>query len=282
MIKKKALGRGLSALIPDEIEEQFTKEGYQLEAIPIQLIKPNALQPRKTFDEEEINALSISIKRLGLLQPIIVRKLDDYYEIVAGERRWRASKLAGLETIASIVMNEDEEKLYEIALIENMQRVDLNPIEEGMAYSALIEHYHMTQQEVSQVVGKSRTHITNMMRILSLCDPVQEYVVEQKLTMGHARCLVTLTPEQQIELAKSIIKDDLSVREVEKRIKKMHSKPTTPIVSEIDPIIEDVSHKLSDWMGTKVHITTGKDKGKIEIEYYSEDDLERIVSLIIK
>lgn len=279
-VKKMALGRGLGALIPDNIEDTLDLSRYTLENVSIHDIKQNAFQPRKQFDQQEIYALSLSISRHGVLQPIILRRINQGYEIVAGERRWRASKLANMDTIPALIMNESDEKFFEISLIENIQRVDLNSIEEGLAYSTLIEKYNMTQQQVSDVVGKSRAHITNTIRLLQLVDRVQELVIDGKLTMGHARCLVPLKEEQQLAIAERIVKESLSVRDVESLIKKMAQPVTPKIAIETDPYINEIEKKLTDFIGSKVTISHSINKGRIQIEYYSEDDLERILSII--
>lgn len=281
-VKKMALGRGLGALIPDDLEESLDLSRYTLENVSIHDIKQNIFQPRRQFDQEEIYALSLSISRHGVLQPIILRKLNQGYEIVAGERRWRASKMANLDTIPALIMNESDERLFEISLIENIQRVDLNSIEEGLAYSTLIEKYNMTQQQVSDVVGKSRAHVTNTIRLLQLVESVQELVIGGKLSMGHARCLITLHEEQQVSLAEKIVTDSLSVRETEAFIKKM-SQPIVPkIVKESDPYIEEIEKRLTDYMGSKVMISQSSNRGRIQIEYYSEEDLERILAIFQK
>ncbi|MCK8060857.1 MULTISPECIES: ParB/RepB/Spo0J family partition protein [unclassified Fusibacter] len=281
MVKKTGLGKGLSALIPDDFEEKIDQSIKRLEIVNIDLIKPNIMQPRTTFNEEELNSLATSIERNGVIQPIILKKNDVGYEIIAGERRWRASRIAQQTTIPAIIMNDSEEKMYEMSLIENMQRVNLNPIEEGQAYKSLIERYSITQQEVSDIIGKSRTYITNMIRLLQLQDDVIEKVANGDISTGHARALITLDGEAQKMFAQKIIIEGLSVRQLENMIKKFNQqvseKPEKPAK---DPYIEATERRFQDLIGTKVMIHHGKSKGKIEIEYYTEADLERIIGLL--
>lgn len=281
MVKKTGLGRGLGALIPDDFEEKLVTTEHQMIEVDIQKIKANALQPRKHFEEEQLRALAESIERNGVLQPIILRQLGDFYEIIAGERRWRASMMLKKTSIPAIIMDREEEARYEIALIENIQRVDLNPVEEAMAYQALIEKYEITQSEVSRMVGKSRTYITNMMRLLNLESAIRDLLVEGKLAVGHARPLVGLEPALQKSLTTKIIDEEMSVRQVEKLVKDALNPPKSKQKTEKnDPYIKDAEQKIAELIGTKVRIHHGRQKGKIEIEYYTEADLERIIGLI--
>lgn len=282
MAKKRGLGKGLDALFAEPIEEQIDVNSHSLIEVDIHQIKPNALQPRKSFDSVSLEALSDSIKNNGILQPLVLRVVKDGYEIIAGERRFRAAKLAGLKSIPAIIMDPSEQKLYELALIENMQRVDLNPIEEGLAFRTLIDSYNMKQDEVAKVVGKSRTYVTNTMRLLSLMDKVKNYVAVGDITAGHAKVLVGLSQDKQLQLANLVIKDQLSVRELEKRVKLMKA----PQIKKRNHTQQDnryyqpYLHQLEDVFGTKVDIEFKNQKNKISIEFYSEKDFERIFDII--
>ena len=276
MMAKKALGKGLSALIPEYKEE---KQESVME-LKITDIEANDNQPRKQFDEEGLMNLAQSIKEHGIVQPIIVRKDGSIYQIVAGERRWRAARLAGLKTVPVAVKDYTDEQLLEIALIENLQREDLNPIEEANAYKVLIDEYSLSQEEIGKRIGKSRSAITNSIRLLNLPTEIVDYLIAGKITAGHARALLAIEDDKKkIEIADRIIKENLNVRQVEKltREKKRTRKTKTKSAE-----ISDLEERLRNALGTKVTITHGRKKGKIEIEYYGIDDLDKIISIIEK
>ncbi|MTI70434.1 MAG: ParB/RepB/Spo0J family partition protein [Firmicutes bacterium] len=283
--KKRGLGKGLSALIPDEPVEQKKEDNNKnsIINIDIALIEPNGGQPRKDFSSEALEELTRSIEKHGVIQPIIVRKVDEGYQLVAGERRWRASKEAGLKEIPCIVKDIEQNKSTEIALIENIQREDLNSIEEALAYNNLIKEYNLTQEKISEVVGKSRSYIANIMRLLNLSDEVIKLISKGKLSSGHGRTLLGVKNEkEQIELAKKVIENNLSVRETEKLVKnlnKENDKSNTKKRNK-DPILLELEENLRKRFGTKVKINKKKNKGKIEIEYYSNEDLERILEIL--
>lgn len=278
------LGRGLSALIPEIKGETSDKE---IVNIDIDKIYPNEVQPRKQFDEEKIKVLSESIKNYGVLQPIVV-KMDENkkYMIIAGERRFRASKLANKSQIPAIIKDIDMKDIMEIALIENLQREDLNSIEEALAYKSLIEHYNVTQEEISEAVGKSRPHITNTLRLLNLGQDVIDMIDSSKITAGHGKALLRIVDKKlQLQIAKKIEEEELSVREVENIAKKISENKEEDIPKKSKPkdvFILDVEDKLRNIFGTKVNISKGKKKGKIEIEYYNDDDLNSIVSMLLE
>lgn len=290
MSKKFGLGKGLNALIPEDINlspsiSKSEKNISDKNLIDINLIRSNSDQPRKTFDDEKIIELSESIKHHGIVQPIILRKEDDNYVIVAGERRWRAAKMAGLKQVPAIVMELTDKQVLEISLIENIQRQDLNSIEEAMAYKKLIADFNLTQEELSKRIGKSRVAITNTIRLLNLCDDVQQYLIEGVISEGHGRALLGISDKKlQYELAQRVIDDKLSVRELEnliKRIKKDDNTSKKKSETElINPYYKDITERLQHYFGTKVNLTNKNNKGKIEIEYYSEEDLQRILEII--
>ncbi len=281
---KKGLGKGLGSLFEDDneiIDENAIKE------IKISQIEPNKNQPRKRFDKEKLVALSESIKENGLIQPIIVTKSDDdRYTIVAGERRWRAAKLAGLTAVPSIVKEYTEKTVAEVALIENLQREDLNPIEEALGYKELSEKYFLKQEEISKIVGKSRSAIANAMRLLSLEDEIQSKIISGDISEGHARAALSLDGfELRNFLVSQIIENGLNVRQAEVLAKQLQKgtkekKKREPDVYDIE--LERIQNKLSSNLGTKVTISHGQKKGKIEIEYYGNEDLDRILNLIQK
>lgn len=279
MNKKSALGKGLGALIPNEIPG---KENNKPSVISLNLIKNNDDQPRKSFDDEKIAELAQSIKEHGIIQPIILNKKDDYYVIVAGERRWRAAKLLGLKEVPAIVMELTDKNILEISLIENIQRQDLNPIEEALAYKKLLSDFNLTQEELSKRVGKSRVAITNVIRLTGLSETVKQYLIDEVITEGHGRALLAIEdPKLQCEIAQKVIDEKLSVRELERLIKLSKSdKPEKKKVREINPYYKDVTDRLQNYFGTKVNISNKNNKGKIEIEYYSEEDLQRILEII--
>ncbi len=290
--KAKGLGRGLDTLIPAMDTKPAKKEAVdKAEKGPETLVKitkvePNREQPRKNFDEDALLELSESIKQFGLLQPILVQDRKDYYEIIAGERRWRAAKLAGLKEVPVIIKNLTEQEIVEIALIENIQREDLNPIEEALAYKKLLEEFNLKQDEVAERVSKSRTAVTNSMRLLKLSDDVQRMIIDEMITTGHARALLGVAdPEQQYLLAQRIFDEKLSVREIEKIVKNMgkpaKEKKEKNIDENLQVIYQDISEKLKVKLGTKVNVVPKENgSGKIEIEFYSHDELDRILSQI--
>lgn len=279
---KRVLGQGLDALFSKSgsIDEDTQKEQGEVKMIRTSLIEPRRDQPRKNFDREQLQALANSISEHGVIQPIIVTEGENgYYSIIAGERRWRASKLANLLEIPAIVRTYDELQIAEVALIENLQREDLNPIEEALGYKTLMEKFSMTQDKVSERVGKSRSNVANMLRLLSLEDEIKQLLAQNALTMGHARALLSL-PEGKgrIEAAKKIVTQGLSVRQAEALKKEEPVPKKTPAPSKVSAY-EDVERNLSQKFGTKVRIK-GVKKGKIELEFYSVADLTRIVDLL--
>lgn len=298
-VKKKGLGKGLDSLIPDnrgskasESElptlsekepEAELKSGEQM--IKINLVEPNRDQPRKNFEEDALLELADSIKQFGILQPLLVRKRKDYYEIIAGERRWRAAKMAGVKEIPVIIKEYTKQEIIEIGLIENIQRENLNPIEEAMAFKRLLEEFNLKQDEVAERVSKSRTAVTNSMRLLRLDDRVQQMIIDDMVTTGHARALLAIDDkEQQYILANKIFDEKLSVRETEKLIKdiKNPKKPKEKKIIENAFIYKDIEDKMKEIMGTKVSVASkGNGKGKIEIEYYSDKELERVFDMIL-
>lgn len=252
--------------------------------VPIGKVEPNREQPRRQFDEDALKELAGSIRTHGVLQPLLVADREDYYEIIAGERRWRAAKLAGLKELPVIVKQLSEAEIVEISLIENIQREDLNPIEEARAYERLLTEFALKQEEIAQRVSKSRSAITNSLRLLHLHPAVQEMLIRSELSAGHARALLGLKdPETQLELAQRIVMDHLSVRETEKRVKAAAAKGKTRREPErnavLDAIYRDIAEDMRRILGTKVEIHPKKDKGRIEIEYYSQDELNRILEL---
>lgn len=285
MAKKFGLGKGLNALIPDEVvEEKVEKEIKSVNEIDINLIKPNKEQPRKNFDVEKIADLANSIKEHGIIQPVVLKKDDNNtYTIIAGERRWRAARSLSLKTIPAVIMDLDDKSLLEVSLIENIQREDLNPIEEALAYKRLLVEFNLTQEELSKRIAKSRTAITNTIRLINLDERVQEYLIEGVISEGHGRAILSVDDkEKQYEIAQAVIDNNLSVRETEKLIKNLSVAATkeTNTIEKKNIYIEDVKYKLENLFGTKVDIKNGKDdKGKIEIKYNSQEDLQRIIEL---
>ena len=278
------LGRGLSALIPDISTEIDKKD---IITIDLKNIYPNQDQPRRVFDEEKIKILSESIKNYGVLQPIVLKPDDKgKYMIIAGERRYRASKLARKIDIPAVIKDIPMKDIMEIALIENLQREELNPIEEALAYRSLIKNYEVTQEEISEAVGKSRPHITNTLRLLNLPQKIIDMIDQGQITAGHGKALLRVTDENiQLELANKVIAEELSVRATEALAKKIcedNIKEVPKKSKEKDVFIVDVEEKLRNIFGTKVNISKGKKKGKIEIEYYNEDDLNNIVSMLLE
>lgn len=284
---KRGLGKGLDVMIPERIpeiesvEENVSRETY----IPVNEIEPNRSQPRKNFDEDSLKELAESIKQYGVIQPLIVQKKDKYYEIIAGERRWRASKLAGLKEVPVIIKDYSPQETVEIALIENIQREDLNPIEEAQAYQRLIKEFNLKQEELANRLSKSRTAITNSLRLLKLDKRIQQMLIDGELSGGHARALLSLEDSDlQYETACKIINDNLSVRDTEKLVKKILGrkveKETAAARDDNNYIYQALEEKLKNILGTKVIIKRKqKNKGKIEIEYYSDEELERIIEM---
>ena len=289
-VNKRGLGKGLDTMIPPVKNEKKSEKGDPAKGpetlVNITKVEPNREQPRKNFDEDALLELSESIKQYGLLQPILVQDRKDYYEIIAGERRWRAAKLAGLKQVPVIIKNLTDQDIVEISLIENIQRENLNPIEEAQAYKRLLNEFHLKQDEVAERVSKSRTAVTNSMRLLKLSDDVQRMVIDEMITTGHARALLGVEdPAEQYNLAQRIFDEKLSVREVEKIVKNM-GKPVKPkkekaVDKSMQVIYDDISEKLKTQLGTKVNIVPKEDgSGKIEIEFYSHDELDRILDLM--
>lgn len=277
---KRGLGKGLQALFPEEV---LAPDDNVME-IKVSDIRPNHLQPRRDFDAEKIEELSSSIASHGVLQPIVVRSVLGGYELVAGERRWRASKAAGLNTIPALVRDLSDGEVMEIALIENLQREDLNPMEEAAAFATLLEEFGLTQEKLSQRIGKSRSHIANTLRLLRLPPEIQENVSRETISMGHARALLSIEDEaQQVEACRSIVEKGLTVRETEALVR--HLKAGAQDRSkrrrrEKAPYIVEIESRLEEKLGTKVQIRPGKQRGRIEIEYYTDDDLDRLSRLL--
>ena len=284
MAKKFTLGKGLSALIPEDEEENLEENSKML--ISINMIKSDEEQPRKLFDSEKIAELAESIKTHGIIQPLILRKYkEDQYIIVAGERRWRAAKMAGLKEVPAVIMELTDRDILEVSLIENIQRQDLNPIEEAIAYRKLLSDFNITQEELSKRIGKSRVAIANTIRLTNLDDRVQQYIIESIITEGHGRVLLAIDDkEKQYELAQKIIDEKLSVRELEGLIKKLRDQEEKEKViwssDNLNPYYKEITNQLQSHFGTKVNILNKKNKGKIEIEYYSEEDLQRILDIM--
>lgn len=304
MAPKRGLGRGLSNLIPtdDTTEDVSPKASKQTKAgavtktevvkkveqtLNINRIEPNKNQPRKEFNEDALQELADSIKQFGVIEPLVVVKRKDYYELIAGERRWRAARLAGLKEVPVVIKDYDDQQIVEIALIENIQREDLNPIEEAHAYERLIQEFNLTQDEVAERVSKSRTTVTNALRLLKLTEKVQQMLIDDMLSTGHVRALITITePQLQYETAMYIFDKKLSVRETESYVKKLlNKKPKEKTSEKEDPelsfLYKAIENRLKESLGTKTTIKAKtKDSGKIEIEYYSQEDLERITQLL--
>lgn len=284
---KRGLGKGLNALIPQGKNKASTtnESRGEINKINIHEIKPNEEQPRKNFDPEKIQILAESIKAYGVIQPIVVRPVERGYEIIAGERRWKATKKAGIKEIPCIIKEIDERERMEIALIENLQREDLNFIEEAIAYKALMDLYDLTQEKISSIVGKSRSHIANIIRLLHLSEDIKNMVISGDITGGHARALLRINDESmQKEIADKIVQHELSVRETEKLIAGIVENKEIPQKKEKnkDHVLIDMEDTLKRILGTKVSIVKKKNKGKIEIEYYSDDELERILEFLQK
>lgn len=296
--QSRGLGKGLDVLIKPSIkmepeagaEESASQKTEQREdgtLVKITMVEPNRKQPRKDFNEDSLQELADSIRQVGLIQPILVQDRKDHYEIVAGERRWRAAKMAGLKEIPVIIRNYSEQEIMEISLIENIQREDLNPIEEAQAYKRLLTEFNLKQDEVAERVSKSRTAVTNSMRLLKLDERVQQMVIDDMLTTGHARALLSVdNPDEQYGMAQKIFDERLSVRDVEKMVKNLHKPQKEKKQTDnktMHVIYQDIEEKLKQKLSTKVVITSkGEGSGKIEIEFYNHEDLDRLLDMIGK
>ena len=297
MALKRGLGKGLDSLIPtnvmmeSEVKHATVSTASSAEEgkdstlmVKLSKVEPNREQPRKNFDEDSLQELAESLKQFGMLQPILVQNRGDYYEIIAGERRWRAAKIAGLKEVPVIVRELTDQEIVEISLIENIQREDLNPIEEAQAYKRLLTEFHLKQDEVAERVSKSRTAVTNSMRLLKLCDEVQKMVVDDMISTGHARALISIEdPEEQYLIAQKIFDEKLSVREVEKLVKDLHKPPKPPKEENktLQAIYQEISERLKQSLSTKVSVSAKQNgAGKIEIEFYNHEDLERLLERI--
>lgn len=282
MTKKFALGKGLGALIPEE--EVMENINNNKTFIELNKIKTNDDQPRKYFDNDKIRELSESISNHGIIQPLILKKSGEFYTIIAGERRWRAAKMLGLKNVPAIIMELSEKDILEVSLIENIQREDLNPIEEAIAYKKLINEFSLTQDELSKRIGKSRTAITNTLRLLNLDERVQSYLIEGIISEGHGRALLAIEDkEKQYEISQKVIDEKISVRDLEKLIKNIGKNQEVSKAKNnntLNPYYKDIKDKLQNYFGTKVNINEKNNKGKIEIEYYSEEDLQRIIEIM--
>ena len=287
MSVKKGLGKGLDIMIPEQIIENKTEKDDNVSRetfVHVSEIEPNRSQPRKRFDEDALQELADSIKQFGVIQPLILQKKDKYYEIIAGERRWRAARLAGLKEVPAIIKDYSPQEIVEIALIENIQREDLNPIEEAQTYQRLIKEFQLKQDEVAERVSKSRAAVTNCMRLLKLDDKVQQMVIDEMISSGHARALLSIEDtDKQYMIACKVFDEKLSVRETEKLVKHiMSEKPQKEMQpdKEDEFIYRNLEDKIRNIVGTKVSIHKKQNnKGSIEIEYYSSEELERIIEI---
>lgn len=301
-VKKGGLGKGLDSLIQSstsrpkaapktEVKEKIIEKVVEKvvekpveQKIKLSLIEPNREQPRKKFDEEPLQELSDSIKQYGIIQPLVVKKNADYYEIIAGERRWRAAKMAGLKEVPVIIKEYTDQEIVEISLIENIQRENLNPIEEAIAYKRLLDEFHLKQEEVAKRVAKSRTTVTNSLRLLKLDEKVQQMVIEEKLTSGHVRALLAIEDKNaQYNIAKKVYDEKLNVRDTEKLVKLVLSPKAPKVKKKLthEEIYHDMEERMKEIFGSKVSIQRKSEhKGKIEIEYYSDEELERILDVM--
>ncbi|UED69146.1 ParB/RepB/Spo0J family partition protein [Brevibacillus sp. HD3.3A] len=275
----RGLGKGLNALITSNLIE----EGEQVKEVSVSEIRPNPYQPRKEFEQSAIDELAHSIREHGIIQPLIVRKSIKGFELVAGERRLRAAKLAGLKQVPVVVKAYTDQQLMEIALIENLQRENLNPLEEAEAYEKLIAHHEYTQEQLAQRIGKSRPHVANMLRLLQLPESIRKLVAATVLTMGHARALLSVSDENmQMQLAKDVVEKGLNVRQLEELVKQLNvsreTKKKKPAKNE--PILIEMEERLRSRFGTAVKIKKGAKRGKIEIDFYSQEDLQRIIEIL--
>ena len=278
--KPSGLGRGLGALLGDDV---MKTEGSGQLYLPISQVESCSSQPRKHFDEETLAELADSIREHGIIQPLTVRKLSSgYYQIIAGERRWRAARLAGLSEVPAIVIEADDRKAAELAMIENLQREDLNPMEEAAGFQSLIENYHMTQEEAAQRVGKSRSAVTNALRLLSLAPSVAAMVEDGRLSAGHARALLTLSPALQEKTAETIVHTGLSVRQTEALVKRLQAEKKEKPQKDLNVVdyTAEAQKELASKMGRGVKIVTGRKKGRIELEYYGLDDLNDLLEAL--
>ena len=283
MAAQKGLGRGLGALLGDFQEETPDKSPYRL--LPLHKVEPNPHQPRREFDEEELQSLADSIAEHGIVQPLTVREMGGgYYQIVAGERRWRASRLAGLSEVPAVIIEADDKKTMELALIENLQRQDLNPVEEALGYQSLMNDYGLTQEETAQRVGKSRPAVANALRLMSLCPEVLELVRIGKLSAGHARAVLSLKDaKKQQEAAQKICALGLSVRQAELLCKNMEKEPPkAPAPTFAVDYVAECEKSLSKHLGRGVKIVNGKRKGKFELEFYGAEDLQNLLDALMK
>lgn len=286
MSTQKGLGRGLGALLGDYSADPQPDAPQGTVRVPLQRVEPNPLQPRKAFDAEALQALADSIAEHGIIQPLTVRPIENgYYQIIAGERRWRAARLAGLNEVPVVVMEVDDKEAMELALIENLQRQDLNPIEEALGYQSLLNDYHMTQEQAAQRVGKSRPAVANALRLLSLAPEVQELLADGTLSAGHAKAILMLREaKQQLLAAQRIVNLQLSVRQAENLCRSMAKKPAEPPKTEevqVDYIAE-CEKSLSRHLGRGVKIVNGKHKGRFELEFYGQDDLQRLLDALLQ
>lgn len=298
MAKRGGLGKGLDSLIPAVVKQEVNEKVSETKApeaaaekkeaetiVKISMVEPNRKQPRKNFDEDALQELADSIKQFGIIQPILVQDRKDHYEIIAGERRWRAAKIAGLKKIPVIIRKYTEKEIMEISLIENIQREDLNPIEEALAYKRLLEECNMKQDEVAERVSKSRAAVTNSIRLLKLSEEVQQMVIDGMISTGHARALLGIeNPEDQYTIAQRVFDEKLSVRDIEKLVKNLNKpKKEKKVVNDelLEVLYKDLSEKLKVRLSTKVTISSkGQGAGKIEIEFYNSDDLDRLLDMI--
>ncbi len=286
MAGKKGLGKGLDILIPkvetnlEEAEAQKSPDRF----VKITKVEPNPNQPRKNFDEDGLTELADSIRQYGILNPLLVQDRGEYYEIITGERRWRAAKLAGLKEVPVIIGNYTDQEIMEISLIENIQREDLNPIEEALAYKQLIDECNLKQDEVAERVSKSRATVTNSLRLLKLDERVQEMLIDGRITAGHARALIVVeNKEEQFKIAEKILDENMTVRDIEKYIKNLDKpKKKKEKKNNLELIYRELEEKMKTSLGTKVSINPkNEEKGKIEIEYYSKEDLDRLSNLLL-
>lgn len=283
MAKEKGMGKGLSALLGEDFSADFSTPSSTL---PISQIESCQNQPRKSFDREKLEELAESIRQHGVIQPLTVRKLaSGYYQIIAGERRWRAARLAGLEDIPAIIIEADDQKAMELAMIENLQREDLNPMEEAQGFRTLVEDYGLTQEQAALSVGRSRSAVANSMRLLDLASSIQKLIADGKISAGHARAILPLSPTLRVEAVKTIMSAGLSVRQTENLVKKLQArgeaeeKPEKKASPAVDYVAE-AERSLSSQLGRACHIAHGKKKGRVEIEYYGVDDLNELLEAL--
>ncbi len=282
MAKEKGMGKGLGALLGDDFSVDFSAPSSTL---PVSQIESCRNQPRKNFDQEKLEELAESIRQHGVIQPLTVRKLSSgYYQIIAGERRWRAARMAGLAEVPAVVIEADDRLAMELAMIENLQREDLNPMEEAQGFRVLVETYGMTQEQAAASVGKSRSAVSNSMRLLALSEPLRTLVEDGKLTAGHGRAILPLSPTLREDAAAAIMKSGLSVRQTEQLVKQMLAKKDgeekKKIEAKVPDYVAEAEHSLSTRLGRACHISRGRKKGKVEIEYYGVDDLNNLLEAL--